>query len=147
MFLLTSNPRKYRPLEHVLSRLGITLRTPDFDLPEIQDADPLKVLAAKARTAAKRFGQPCLVDDSGLLLDAYPGFPGTVDRQASARGLGGQGLARLLDGTTARAKLVCHLGLWLDGELRHWQGEVTGELILAVRPAKDRAAHAVVRSG
>jgi len=107
--------------------MGITLRTPEFYLPEIQDADPLKVLSAKAKTAAETFGQPCLVDDSGLLLDAYPGFPGAWTA-AVCKSLGGQGLARLLDGTTARAKLVCHLGLWLHGELRHWHGEMTGVL-------------------
>jgi len=125
--LLTGNPAKYAPLADLLSQLEIALRVPEFELPESQDEDFLTVLRRKAQSAGEALGGPCLVDDSGLLLDAYPGFPGPLTRSV-CRLLGAEGLQRLLAGTTDRARLVCHLGCWLRGELWHWQGEVAGRV-------------------
>jgi len=127
MFLLTSNPRKYGPLAEILAGMQITLRKPDFELPELQGPDFEAVIAHKARTAAEALGHPCLVDDAGLLLDAYSGFPGP-QTGIVVRSLGAAGMQRLLAGTTDRARMVCHIGCWLDGRLWHWQGEAAGRM-------------------
>ena len=37
LYLLTSNPPKYEPFADLLAQLQITLRVPDFELPELQD--------------------------------------------------------------------------------------------------------------
>lgn len=125
--LLTGNPRKYEPLGELLAQLQISLRAPGFDLPELQDEDFTAVLARKARLACEAFGGPCLVDDSGLVLDAYPGFPGPMTRSV-CKLLGAAGLERLLEGVSSRARMVCHIGCWVRGKLWHWQGEVSGRL-------------------
>ncbi|MGA2032722.1 MAG: non-canonical purine NTP pyrophosphatase [Thermoguttaceae bacterium] len=125
--LLTNNPAKYAPLAERLEQLQIALRAPGFEMAELQDDDFPAVLSRKARLACEAFGAPCLVDDSGLLLDAYPGFPGPLTRQV-CKALGAAGLERLLAGTTARGRLVCHLGCWIQGALWHWQGEAPGRL-------------------
>lgn len=125
--LLTGNPRKYGPLAGLLAQLEIGVRTPDFELRELQHPDFLTVLEHKARLAAEAFGGPCLVDDSGLLLDAYPGFPGPMTRNV-CKLLGAAGLERLLAGTTPRGRMVCHIGCLVGGKLWHWQGEVAGRL-------------------
>jgi inosine/xanthosine triphosphate pyrophosphatase family protein len=127
LHLLTGNPRKYEPLGDLLARLQIALRKPEFAVPELQDDDFAVVLARKAREAAQAFGGPCLVDDSGLLLDAYPGFPGPLTRSA-CKMLGAAGLERLLKGVTPGARMVCHLGCWADGRLWNWSGEAGGHL-------------------
>jgi len=127
LHLLTSNPRKYEPFADLLSRLQIVLRVPEVELPELQGGDFLAVVGRKARLAAEAAGEPCLVDDVGLLLDAYPGFPGPNTRYV-LKSLGAAGLERLLAGTTNRARMVCHLGCWAQGELRHWQGEALGHV-------------------
>jgi inosine/xanthosine triphosphate pyrophosphatase family protein/diadenosine tetraphosphate (Ap4A) HIT family hydrolase len=129
MFLLTSNPRKYAPLADVLASMQISLRKPEFDLPELQDLDFEVVVAHKAKTAAAAIGTPCLIDDAGLLLDACPDFPGPMTGTV-VRSLGAAGLGRLLAGVTDRARMVCHIGCWIDGRLWHWQGEVAGRLDL-----------------
>jgi len=131
LYLLTGNPRKYAPLADLLTQLQIELRVPEFELAELQDDDFPTVLARKARSASEALGQPCLVDDSGLLLDAYPGFPGPLTRHVCKR-LGAAGLGRLLAGVTPRARLQCHLGCWVEGRLWHWEGEVTGTSIRRV---------------
>ena len=127
MFLLTSNPRKYGPLAEILASMRITLRKLDFELPELQGPDFEAVIAHKARTAAEALGHPCLVDDAGLLLDAYPGFPGP-QTGIVVRSLGAAGMERLLAGTTDRARMVCHIGCWLDGRLWYWQGNAPGRV-------------------
>jgi ATP adenylyltransferase len=129
MRLLTSNLRKYDPLADALAGMGISLHKPDFDLPELQDLCFNTVIAHKAKTAAERIGSPCLVDDAGLLLDAYPGFPGPLTGNV-IRSLGAAGLKRLLAGTTNLARMVCHIGCWAMGQLWHWQGEAQGHLDL-----------------
>ena len=129
MLLLTSNPRKYEPLADVLADMQISLRKPDFELPELQDLDFEAVVAHKAKTAAEALGKPCLVDDAGVLLDAYPGFPGPLTGNV-VRALGAAGIERLLAGATDRARMVCHIGCWIDGRLWHWQGEVAGRIDL-----------------
>jgi inosine/xanthosine triphosphate pyrophosphatase family protein len=125
LHLLTSNPKKYEPFADLLAELQIVLRVPEFELPELQEEDFLAVLGRKARLAAEALGEPCLVDDAGLFLDAYPGFPGPFTRFA-CKSLGAAGIERLLAGTTNRARMVCHLGCWVHGELWHWQGESLG---------------------
>lgn len=125
--LLTGNPRKYEPLADLLAALQIEVRVPDYELLEPQHEDFSVVLAHKARQACEQLGEPCLVDDSGLWLDAYPGFPGPLTRSV-CRLLGAAGLERLLSGVTCRARLVCHLGVWFQGRLWSWTGEVVGKL-------------------
>jgi inosine/xanthosine triphosphate pyrophosphatase family protein/diadenosine tetraphosphate (Ap4A) HIT family hydrolase len=125
--LYTSNPKKYAPFQALLNQLGIVVEVPRFELPEPQHRDFAYVLTEKARCAAETSGRPCLVDDSGLLLDAYPGFPGPLTKHI-CECLGAVGFERLLNGVSRRGRLQCHLGFWRDGRLRHWQGEATGTL-------------------
>jgi inosine/xanthosine triphosphate pyrophosphatase family protein/diadenosine tetraphosphate (Ap4A) HIT family hydrolase len=125
--LLTGNPAKYAPLSELLAELGIVLEKPTSDQPELQEADVLAVLARKARSACEDHGGPCLVDDSGLWLDAYPGFPGPLTRLV-CNALGAAGMERLLAGTSPRGRMVCHLGCWVGGRLWHWRGEVEGQI-------------------
>jgi XTP/dITP diphosphohydrolase len=48
----------------------------DFDYPEIQADDLASVAAHGARAAYRHAGEPVFVDDSGLTIDAFDGFPG-----------------------------------------------------------------------
>ncbi|MEF8979907.1 MAG: non-canonical purine NTP pyrophosphatase [Haloarculaceae archaeon] len=48
----------------------------DFDYPEIQADNLASVAAHGARAAYRHAGEPVFVDDSGLTIDAFDGFPG-----------------------------------------------------------------------
>lgn len=48
----------------------------DFDYAEVQADDLETVAAAGARAAYREVGEPLFVDDSGLAIDAFDGFPG-----------------------------------------------------------------------
>lgn len=127
--LVTSNRAKYAMLQPVLDRLGVELVAPPGPVIEIQSDDWGEIVGAKARAAARLLGRPCLVDDAGLVLDAYPGFPGAYTKPV-LRSLGADGLRRLLYGQAATGRLVAHLAC-SDGETcLQWTGSVEGTLTL-----------------
>ena len=135
--LVTSNPAKYAPFSKLLEQLRVTLEMPKEPLPEVQTLDFTENLSDKARAAAKIFGRPVLVDDSGIVLEAYRSFPGPLTSTV-LRSLGTEGLRRLLSGTSNRARMECHLGCWMDNRLRAWSGAVEGCLDFGRQPADAR---------
>ncbi len=135
--LVTSNPAKYAAFAAQLRQWRIELQPPKDELPELQGLDFEQAVAAKARTAAAMFGQPVLVDDAGLVLEAYHPFPGPLTSTVLPS-LGVAGLRRLLSGTNARARMECHLGCWIGGALRTWTGKVSGKIDFTREPADPR---------
>src|SRR5258708_10808099 len=86
---------------------------------------------------AQVFGHPVLVDDAGLVLEAYRPFPGPLTSVVLGS-LGQAGLKRLLTGISDRATMECHLGWWNDGRLRSWSGAVAGRLDTSLIPVNPR---------
>ena len=125
--LVTGNPAKYAPFAQQLERLRLKLEPPPGPLPEIQTFSFSEALGAKARVAAELFGRPVLVDDAGLVLEAYRPFPGPLT-SAVLKSLGPAGLQRLLAGLTPNGAMECHIGCWLAGSLRSWSGQSHGRL-------------------
>jgi hypothetical protein len=127
--LLTSNPAKYAPFASELERMRIALERPPQPLIEIQAEEFEAALAAKAEAAASMCGHPVLVDDAGLVLDAYHRFPGPLTA-AVLKGIGAAGLDRLLSGVSNQARMESHIGCWVNGSLRRWSGIAPGRLDL-----------------
>ncbi len=123
--LVTTNPAKYAPFARDLERLRIDLERPPQPMAELQSLSFSEALAEKAKAAAVLFGRPVLVDDAGLVLEAYGRFPGPLTSTVLGS-LGLAGLRRLLDGASNRAVMECHLGCWVNGALRTWSGSVRG---------------------
>lgn len=125
--LVTTNPSKYEPFARELERMRITVSAPKEDVPELQSLIFAEALAHKARAMAELFGRPVLVDDAGLILEAYHPFPGPLT-SVVLRTLGQSGLQRLLHGVSDRATLECHLGWWNGKTMRSWTGAVSGRI-------------------
>ena len=123
--LVTTNPAKYAPFARDLERLRIVLERPPQPIVELQSLSFSEALGEKARAAAAMFGRPVLVDDAGLVLEAYGRFPGPLTSTVLGS-LGVSGLRRLLEGVSNRAAMECHLGCWVNGALRSWTGTVPG---------------------
>ncbi|OYR59556.1 non-canonical purine NTP pyrophosphatase [Halorubrum halodurans] len=71
---VTTNPGKVREAESYLADGSVSQL--EFDYAEIQ-ADELAPIAARgAREAYREAGEPVLVDDAGLFVEALDGFPG-----------------------------------------------------------------------
>jgi len=71
---VTTNPGKLGEAREYLGEETIT--DYDYDYTEIQ-SDSLETIAAKgAREAYREVGEPVVVDDSGLFINVFDGFPG-----------------------------------------------------------------------
>lgn len=104
-----------------------------IDLPEIQSLDIEEILRAKAAAAYAEVAEPLLVEETGLELAAFGGFPGPLVRWM-LDAVGAEGIARAaLALGDPRARAVCLLA-WTDGErLVVGRGETAGELVLPPR--------------
>ena len=132
---VTSNMGKAREAAVFLGR---EVAVKDVDVPEIQSLDFAEVARAKAIVAAGALGVPVLVEDSGLAVDAWGGFPGPLTKWI-ARGEAGQdGLAKMLDGFSDRsAEAVSVLAVARPGQGAHdvvvAEGRVRGSIALHPR--------------
>src|SRR5215204_6355196 len=126
---VTTNEHKRREVQQIL---GVELERAEFDLPEIQAIDPAEVASEKARAAREALGKPelpIIVEDSGLMVDAWDGFPGALTKWLM-RSVGNEGLLRMLpEGEDRSARAVCVVALAeADGTVRTFRGEVPGTL-------------------
>ena len=71
---VTTNPGKLREAQSYLGEEAIDEY--DYDYPEIQAPTLEPIAAAGARDAYREVGDPVVVDDAGLFIDAFDGFPG-----------------------------------------------------------------------
>ena len=123
LLFVTGNPGK---LSEARRLWGGELESVSIDLPEIQSGDLREVLGAKGREARRQLRDappavPVVVEETGLEIDAFGGFPGPLVKwMLEAMGAAGiERAARLVarddDHPTTGATARCLL-LYLDGE-------------------------------
>ncbi len=71
---VTTNPGKLREARRYLG--DDTIDSYDYDYPEIQATTLEPIAVEGAREAYREVGGPVVVDDAGLFIDAFDGFPG-----------------------------------------------------------------------
>jgi XTP/dITP diphosphohydrolase len=114
-------------------RMGFPVEQEALDLPEPQALEPAEIVEAKARAAFERLRRPVLVEDSGLAIAAWGGFPGALVKWME-RGVGLEGMARLLDGSADRSAVaVCAVAFFDGRDLIAARGEVPGSIAAAPR--------------
>lgn len=124
---VTSNENKLREASGIL---GVDLDRADVDVQEIQSLDFEEVAAAKALAAREALGEPdhpVIVDDSGLVVGAWGGFPGPLTRWLM-KSVGNTGLLKMLATEEDRSAMaVCVVGVAdASGSVRVFRGMVEG---------------------
>ena len=138
LVIASHNPGKVREIADLVAPLGAeVVVAADLGLPEPEETGVTFTANAeiKARAAAAVSGLPVLADDSGLVVPALGGRPGTK----SARWAGPErdfrlAMRRVEDGLAGkpdrRAHFVCAMALgWPDGHCETFEGFVFGRLI------------------
>ncbi len=122
--LVTSRPEKAEEAR----RLGFLVERADFDLPEPQALDPGEIVETKARAAFAALGRPVFVEDSGLAVTAWGGFPGALVKWLE-KGAGVSSIPRMLrDWPDRRATAICVVA-YCDGErVVAGRGECAGSI-------------------
>lgn len=129
LVFVTSRAEKAREAE----RMGFAVERLDLDLPEPQALDPSEIVETKARTAYQMLARPVLVEDSGLAVAAWGGFPGALVKWLeTSAGVGA--LAQMLNAFPDRsATAVCAIAYCDGGEVVTARGETRGSIAAAPR--------------
>jgi len=109
---VTTNPGKLREAREYLDDPVDQL---DYDYPEIQADDIATVAAHGARAAYRYAGEPVIVDDSGLTIPAFDGFPGPYSSYVEDR-VGIERIARLTRQEEDRSAAFRGVVAYCDGE-------------------------------
>ena len=134
---VTSNPNKAREAAEIL---GAKLENVALNLPEPQTLDLAQVAVAKADAAREPLGapdRPIIVEDSGLVVEAWNGLPGALTKWF-LQSIGNEGLLRMLSAYEDRsARAVCAVAVAApDGSTRTFVGGVEGDIALEPRGSR-----------
>jgi non-canonical purine NTP pyrophosphatase (RdgB/HAM1 family) len=126
---VTGRPEKAREAQ----RLGFRFERGDLDLAELQALDPADVVESKARDAYAKLARPVVVEDSGLAIKAWNGFPGALVKWLE-KSAGLEAIARMLDGFRDRSATAMCAVAYFDGDVVvRGRGDVSGSIAQAPR--------------
>ena len=126
---VTGRAEKAREAE----RLGFRFVRVDLDLAERQALDPAEIVEFKARDAYAKLARPVVVEDSGLAIKAWNGFPGALVKWLE-QSAGLEAMARMLDRFPDRSATATCAVAYFDGErFVSARGEVSGAIANAPR--------------
>jgi XTP/dITP diphosphohydrolase len=109
-------------------RMGFDVVQRPLELPEPQALDPGDIVEAKARGAWELLSAPVVVEDSGLAIASWAGFPGALVKWME-QSVGLDGIARMLDTFPDRsATAVCVVAAFDGTLLRAARGETRGRI-------------------
>jgi non-canonical purine NTP pyrophosphatase (RdgB/HAM1 family) len=123
--LITGNEGKAR---EYATLLGIEVSAVKEDLIEIQSLDVVEVVKRKVQDAYSKLQGPVLVDDTGLVLNAWNGLPGALVAWFLSS-VGAQGILDMAAGVTDRsATVTTALGYADANGVRVFTGVLQGTL-------------------
>ena len=111
----------------VLAEYGVQLEHLPFERLEIQ-ADDIAEIAAYSLRQIPDDGRHVAVEDAGLFIDRYGGFPGPYSSYTLEK-IDLPGILKLMEGVDGRgASYYSFVALRHEGEIRLFQGTVTGKI-------------------
>lgn len=130
LIFITGNPGKFSEAEAILDR---SLELKDFDLPEVQDLDPIVVVRAKLENAKALKIGACIVEDSSVTLECLGNrLPGPFIKWFEDA-LGNKGIAELVNAYgNQRATVSTIVGyLTEENDMHFFEGCVQGTIVPA----------------
>lgn len=130
--MATGNRHKLWEAAAVVAEYGVDLRQMEARRVEIQ-ADDLADIAAYSLSAIPDDGRPVLVEDAGIFIDLYGGFPGPYSSYA-LRTILLPGVLKLMAGVKERgATFRSVVALRHRGDIALFRGAVRGRIAEAIR--------------
>ena len=120
---VTSNSDKVREAEKILDT---SLKRENLDLKEIQSLSIEEVVRDKAKRAFEELGEPVIVDDTGLFIQEWDGFPGPFSRWFN-KAVGIERLCKMIE-KNREAEAITAVGFCRKGEVEVFKGAVEGEI-------------------
>ncbi|MDP3785453.1 MAG: RdgB/HAM1 family non-canonical purine NTP pyrophosphatase, partial [bacterium] len=123
MYFVTSNKNKLKEFEKIL---GIRPEQIEIDLEEIQEIEVEKVVEHKVLEAYEKVGKPVIVEDTGLYIEAWKGFPGALAKWVG-KTIGFENIPTMLQGDrSAYAKTI--IGYYDGNHLELFEGKIAGRI-------------------
>jgi XTP/dITP diphosphohydrolase len=133
VWMATGNYNKYREAQSVLLEFDVDLRIFEMDRIEIQADDPKEVAKFSVKQIEKADTCPIVVEDAGLFIDHYLGFPGVYSSYA-LRTVGLQGILKLMEGLENRdAKFQSVVAYRYGMKIWTFRGVVKGRISKSIR--------------
>ena len=127
----TSSDHKYEEAREVLTEYGVELERLSIDRVEIQADDP--ELIAEYSLKVLDVDVPILIEDAGLYIDKYYGFPGPYSSYA-LRTIDNEGILKLMEEETERGARYLSAVAFRDGDTSvTFTGEVVGRIAMEMR--------------
>ena len=127
----TSSDHKYEEAREVLTEYGVELERLSIARVEIQADAP--ELIAEYSLKVLDVDMPILIEDAGLYIDKYYGFPGPYSSYA-LRTIDNEGILKLMEGETERGARYLSAVAFRDGDTSvTFTGEVVGRIAMEMR--------------
>ena len=132
--IITSNNGKIREFREIFGDSKYIPVQNNIDYPEIQASSLEEVVDFGLSWLREKIEPPFVIDDSGVFIDNFDGFPGVYTRYVYDT-IGLAGVLRQMEGVDNRAcTFRCVLGLLTEsGEKQKFVGECSGTLINELR--------------
>ena len=133
VWMATGNRHKYQEARAVLSKMGVEVRHLDVERVEIQADDLADIAAFSVEQLASAESRPVVVEDAGLFIDHYRGFPGPYSSYALST-IGLEGVLKLMEGVEERGASFKSVVAFRNGEeARCFRGIVRGRIAHRIR--------------
>lgn len=131
IWFATGNGHKVREAATVLAPYGIAVEHYPLERVEIQADDPADIAAYSL--AQVKDERPICVEDAGVAVDRWGGFPGPYSSYVLER-LGNPGIIKLMQGETNRkAHYVSAIAYRDESGVHIFRGTVDGEIAQSIR--------------
>jgi len=127
LHFVTSNKGKVSEAEKILE---FPIEIADIELPEIQSLDLSEIVKDKVVRAYEKVNKPVFVDDVGMFVNAWNGFPGPFIKFMRLSGsYDNELLLKMLAGEKNREVVVkAVIGFYDGGNIHIFEGKVEGVL-------------------
>lgn len=120
----TGNDHKYAEAKEIMSEYGIELERLSIERVEIQADNPEAI--AEYSLKVMDIDVPILIEDAGLYIDKYYGFPGPYSSYA-LKTISNEGILKLMESDTNREAKYLSAVAYRDGDISiTFRGEVKG---------------------
>lgn len=134
IWMVTHNRNKAREAAEILAPYGISLEYYPFERVEIQADDPADIAAYSLSMVNEDI--PLCVEDAGVSMDRWGGFPGTYSSYVLER-LGNPGILKLMEGEWNRkAHYVSAIAYRDESGVHIFRGTVDGEIAQSIKGTK-----------
>ena len=125
LYFVTSNEGKIGEAKMILD---FPIKAVKADLSEIQSLDLKEIVRDKAQKAFELVHKPLMVDDVGLYIEVWNGFPGPFVKYL-LEAVGNEGVLKMMEHEANRSVVAKAAVGFHDGkEIHTFIGEVKGEL-------------------